>query len=362
MELKFACSLNNISRLSKLFKLPQLRYIASFYSSTDAFLEHLKFEEGSKREIYLFKYLENKSMKALLSPSPSLKPPTSVKSLFDTSNKSCVQDLVSCLEQYSKGETSVPNKRLDVLLIYFAKNGNTTGVKALQIFIKEHNIQHFQLQSEYKHYLAEALFINGKVEDSLKLFFSAYNNIQIRNKVKLMLVCLFPLLSTQHSDATLRKTIDRIEQFSLEREDEIILGCLWKSLFQSTWFSDQQLAKQILERNSCLLQVIQWMIPAIGKAFLKEHRIDDFYRLIELTLEYGLNKFEAVLLRHLFDYHYIHQDIEQCSAVVKYLSTSSDCQLSGDQQTKYVNLLLKSKDSVTSKLNIKKPQNLLYKF
>uniref|UniRef100_A0A1B6FMH8 Uncharacterized protein n=1 Tax=Cuerna arida TaxID=1464854 RepID=A0A1B6FMH8_9HEMI len=362
MELKFARMQYKLHRLLSVVKVTQLRSISPFHSSTDTFVDTLSLEEGRKREISLFKYFQNTSINVLFSQKPSIQPNIDSKFLFNASSNSSIQDLVTGIENYLKGEISVPNKKLNFLLIYFAKSGNTTGVESVQVFIKRHNFEHFQLQSEYKHYLAEALFVRGKVEDSLKLFFSAYNNVQIRDKVKLKLVCLFPLLSIQHSAGTLRKTISTVEQFSLEQEDQIILGYLWKSLFESTWFSDQQLAKQILEKHSNLLQVIQWMIPAMGKELLQDHKIDDFYRLIELTLKYELKRYESILLRLLFDYYYVHQNIERCSAVVKYLSTKPDFQLSEDQQRKYVNLLLKSKDSVTSKLNIKKPQNLKYKF
>ncbi|KAG8312671.1 uncharacterized protein LOC124355359 [Homalodisca vitripennis] len=362
MELKFARVQYKLTRLLSVAGVTQLRSISPFHSSTDTFVDNLIFEEGRKREISLFKYFENKSFNVLFPQRSSIQPNIGNKFLFDASNNNSIQDLVTGIENYLKGEISVPNKKLNFLLIYFAKNGNTTGVEAVQVFIKRHNFEHFQLQSEYKHYLAEALFIRGKVEDSLLLFFSAYNNVKVRDKVKLKLVCLFPLLSSQHSDGRLRKTIKTVEQFSLEQKDQIILGYLWKSLFESTWFSDHQLAEQILEKHPNLVQVIKWMIPAMGKELLQDHKIDDFYRLIELTLKYELKRFEGTLLQFLFDYYYIHQNIERCSEVVKYLSTKPDFQLSEDQQRKYINLLLKRKDSVTSKLNIKKPQNLKYKF
>lgn len=309
----------------------------SFSTGTDGLLDNLLLEVGGKREKVLSKYFENcpqkppnvisqtsPSQNEELPPSSEKHPPKTLKLLSkirpstnevlsakrssipahsELSGIDDVKTLVRLLERNLNYEDIVPNESLSYLLVYFAKNGNVCGVKAVQLIVKKYNISHFKLQSGYDHYMAEALWINGKVEDSLKLFVAAYDNSQLRNKIKAMLTCLFPLLVTHHGESTVRKTIYAIERLSSEKDDHIILACLWKELFQSIWFSDQQLSKQILEQNPHLLPVIKWMIPAMGKDLLKSHKVEDFYRLIEFTLENELRKFEGLLLQHLFDYY-----------------------------------------------------------
>lgn len=313
--------------LGYLFKT-SCSVLFSSSAGTDTLLDHLVVEVGGKRDRILSKYFEKHPTKSLhvlpqIMPSPNevedvlprnrpshneVHPPTSSNSpikseLTVVSDKCDVNHFVRLLERNISTEDSVPDDSLHYILVHFAKNGNVSGVKAVQVIVKKYNFPHFTQQSEYNHYLAEALWINGRVEDSLKLFVAAYDNSKLRNKIKVMLTCLFPLLTTQHGESTVRKTVYAIERLSSEKEDHILLGCLWKELFQSTWFSDQQLSKQILQQNPHLLQFIQWMIPTMGKDLLKGHKVEVFYRLIEFTLENDLRKFEGILLRLLFDFY-----------------------------------------------------------
>lgn len=367
MEYKFA--LTQLKLLQKGSLKLNLKYLyktscnvlISFSTGTDGLLDNLVLEVGGKRDKVLSKYFENcpqKPLKIISRTSPSQNeelPPTSstkqpqktlqvlsqtrpitnevlllspksssIPALSELSGIDDVKTLVRLLERNLNYKDIVPNESLRYLLVYFAKNGNVCGVKAVQLIVKKYNISYFNLQSGYDHYMAEALWINGKVEESLKLFVAAYDNTQLRNKIKVMLTCLFPLLVTHHGESTVRKTIYAIERLSSENEDHIILGCLWKELFLSIWFSDQQLSKQILQQNPHLLQVIKWMIPTMGKDLLKSHKLEEFYRLIEFTLENELIKFEGLLLRHLFDYYCKYARI---SKLFKYLILGLEVQI-----------------------------------
>lgn len=285
-------------------------FIASLSTSTDIYLDYLVVEAGSRREKCLAKYLSSslESVEDKLSKH-STRPVTLRTSINTELSRYAVydgkseQDIFKCLEQNLDLEKKVPSSELHLQLLYFSKNGNANGVKAVQILIKNHNQDHFYAHSEYKHYLAEALWIKGMVEDSLNLFLSAYTNPNVQGKVKLMLHALFPILIDRHSQSTLLKSILRLEKFSADQQDPFLLALLWKELFKSSWFCDQQLSVQILEKNLQLIQVVQWMIPALGRDLLMNHKLDDFYRLIELNLKYNLKNFVELLLHLLFDYH-----------------------------------------------------------
>lgn len=357
MEYRFA--LTHLKLLQKGLLRLNLKYLCetscnvsfSFSTGTDGLLDNLVLEVGGKRDKVLSKYFESRPQKHVtsrISPSQNEElPPTScrkhpqktvqvlsqirpstnevpvlppksfsIPALSELSEIGDTNTLVRFLERNLSCKDIVPNESLRYLLVYFAKNGNVCGVKAVQLIIKKYNISHFKLQSGYDHYMAEALWINGKVDDSLKLFVAAYDNTQLRNKIKVMLTCLFPLLVTHHGESTVRKTVYAIERLSSDKEDHILLACLWKELFQSNWFSDQQLSKQILQQNPHLLQIIKWMIPTMGKDLLKSHKVEDFYRLIEFTLENELKKFEGLLLRLIFDYYCKYAHIG-CTGILK---------------------------------------------
>ncbi|XP_054278251.1 uncharacterized protein LOC128996801 [Macrosteles quadrilineatus] len=330
-------------------------------SNTDAYVENLISEEGIKRENKLTQYFQNVSSKNLHGEMSKIG-----LSLYQENN-TCglkktddAEELASCIEEKTD-VTKVPNEKLGYLLVYFTKDGNVNGVKAIQSIIKKHNASHFQYYAQYNHYLAEALWLDGKVPTSLNLFSFAYDNTVVRPKVKVMLPNLFTSLVEQHSEATLHTLIYNIEQFSGKKRDDLLLACLWRELYLSTWFSDQEEATKLLLKNSQILKYVQWMVPTMGKMLLKSHRVEDCYRLIQFTLTNNFTHMTDVLIRLLFEYYYIHENLERCTAVVKY-SSSLNSPLTEDQQRRYISLLLKSKDTVKSKSIVKKPQDLKYTF
>lgn len=283
---------------------------ASLSTSTDIYLDNLVVETGSKREKLLANYLSSSlesiedklsiHSRGLGTCKTSKNTELSRFSVYDGRSE---QDIFKCLEMNFDFREKMPCDELKLQLIYFSKNGNADGVKAIQMAIKKHNPNDFYTHSEYKHYLAEALWIKGKVEESINIFLTAYTNPCVQTKVKLMLHALFPLLIDQHSQSILLKTISLLEKFSDDKQDPFLLALLWKELFKSPWFCDQQLAMKLLENNYLLIQVVQWMIPALGRDLLMNHKLDDFYRLIELSLGNDLKNFAALLLQLQFDYY-----------------------------------------------------------
>lgn len=277
----------------------------SFYSnSVDTYVQTLLIEECSRKEISLLKYFEHSSknnvtstvcVNNILSEMPRLE-------RLKNRQTGSKLDLRRQIEDEMKGEKSIPNRKMHIILTYFVKNGDINGVKTIQLILEKHNNTHYKLYSEYKHYLAEALWIHGQIEDSWELFSFTYSNELVRPQVIVMIKCLFPLLLSQHSEALLYKTVCSIEKFSVDNNDFVILTYIWKELFLSDWFSDQQLSKEILQRNLKIISMIHFMIPSIGRMLLSQHKVDAFYRLFEFNLENDLNQ-DGTLIRLLFDYY-----------------------------------------------------------
>lgn len=280
-----------------------------YSTSTDLYLDYLVTEEGSKGDLKLHKAFQ--SSNNIFSKNYNLHEiPTLFKlKKFQSEN---ITDLVKRIELHMTNEKCIPNSKLYFLLNYFVKVGNTSGVKAIQSVVKNNNTANFQLNSNYNHYLAEALWVNGKIEESLKLFTITYSNEHVRPKVVIMLRCLFPILITQHSEVLVNKIIKSIEQFSIEKNDFIILMYIWKELFESEWFSDQKLSTELLERNVQLLNLIQFIIPTMGKVLLAQHKIQTFNRLLEFTIEKELKQ-DTTLIQLLFDYY-----CKYCSSFYSY--------------------------------------------
>lgn len=301
MELKIVCPSNKVLR-NTIKNVYQTISYAFYSNSLDAYIDSLVIEKGSKKQMSLHKYFESSSKN---SSTLNVKNSVMVNPNLEKWNTYRVEnntDLISKIEYEMREETTIPNKKLYYILTYYVKCGDISGVKTIQLIIEKYNSTHFRLHSEYKHYMAEAMWINGKIEDSFELFSIAYNNVLIRPQVIVMLKCLFPLLISRHSEVLLNKIVCLVEKFSVENNDFTILAFVWKELFQSDWFSDQELSRDLVQRNVKLRSVIHFIIPSMGKTLLKEHNLDTFYRLFEFTLKHELNQ-DGILLRFLFDYY-----------------------------------------------------------
>lgn len=100
------------------------------------------------------------------------------------------------------------------------------------------------------------------------------------------------------SEAVLLKLIHLIETL----EDMTILEQAWTALFNSEWFSDQQLALGLFQRHGSLRLRVSVQINYITFLSLREHNIDAVYRLVELLLSHEMMHECQKVLGLLFDY------------------------------------------------------------
>lgn len=100
------------------------------------------------------------------------------------------------------------------------------------------------------------------------------------------------------SEAVLLKLIHLIETL----EDMTILEQAWTALFNSEWFSDQQLAMGLFRRHGNLRLRVSVQINYITFLSLREHNIDAVYRLVELLLSHEMMHECQKVLGLLFDY------------------------------------------------------------
>lgn len=214
--------------------------------------------------------------------------------------------------QCVKYEKCPTGAALQKLLSFFAQSGDKDSIKRFQILAEKINPEQYELNAKFLHYLAEAIWTRGNVQESLKLFEEVYENyVFLRRKIKLMIKFMIVNVISDHSEATLVVIINFTEDIATKYDDYFPLACIWQACFISEWYSDQCKAAEILERHEKLCHHISNRIHFVVNTALKSHRTEVVHRLFELLLKYDMKIHYNFILQSLFNY--------RCKCVNKYV-------------------------------------------
>lgn len=138
---------------------------------------------------------------------------------------------------------------------------------------------------------------------SISIFEEVYHdNPFLRRKIRLILRYLILEAVSNRSEAVLVNLITFTERLAKAYKDYYVMACLWQACFLSEWFSDQQVAFDLLEKNYVLCKTIQAHIPHVVNISLKHHKTEPVYRLLEVLLKHEMKLQSSIVLVVLFDY------------------------------------------------------------
>lgn len=168
----------------------------------------------------------------------------------------------------------------------------------------ENNYQQvLQQNADFKHYLAEALWVQGNICKSLKLFKDVYeSNCDLRKSITNTIKNLILCSSLNHGEAVMCKILKFCEYIHENFRDPCLLGVVWQMCFLSEWYADQCKALDILEENEKLCDSVVNRFPFVVKSALVEHRTEVVYKLLEFLLKKGWKVEYSSVLQCLFDY------------------------------------------------------------
>lgn len=224
----------------------------------------------------------------------------------------------------------------------FSRHGDKTGVCAIRKICRVYNTALLISQADYKHYLAEAAWINGNVREALDLFADVYkHSATLRRKVRNMTKFLFAECISKRSEASVVLITNFAKNFADDYKDYYFLSSLWQFCFLSEWFSDQKMAQELLEQYEGLRKAIKDKIYVIALTALKQDDVEVVHRVLEIVLRYNMRQQYTVILREYFDYKCALGDLEGCSAIISSAS-ELNVSLKAEQHERFLVLLLDS--------------------
>lgn len=181
--------------------------------------------------------------------------------------------------------------------------GNKEGVLLVRKLCEKTRPDVLQSNSNFDHFMAEAIWVKGDIFKSLDLFEKVYyENAFLRRRIRLMLKHLVVDLVANKSEGALWHLIAFSEKLAKDYKDFFPLTCVWQACFLSEWYTDQCIAVELLERNEELCKSIVSRIHYVVYVSLKCHRTEVVYRLVEIMLKYGMKQQSSLVLLSLLDY------------------------------------------------------------
>lgn len=215
-------------------------------------------------------------------------------------NVNYVLDLV----EFCVRNNTVPPKHLTSAAVQIlAENGKHVAILQIKRLCETHCPELLRLNANFDVHLAEAFWNHGDVNKSLTLFTDIYTRSKaLQRQVNTTLKYLFLNIIKNRGEAVLLAVIKFCESLHKNHQDVFLLALVWQMCFLSEWFSDQNVAFDLIEQNTELRKVVLLRVPFLASLALNNHQTDLVYRLLEFLLKHELKIEYSSVLQCLFDY------------------------------------------------------------
>lgn len=188
-----------------------------------------------------------------------------------------------------------------------AQKGNKSLIFKIVELCNEQQPQLLVANSYFKHYLAQTIWLNGNIPESLRLLEEVYtSNNFLRCKIRLILKDLISDAVNTKSGAAVINIKNFAITFSVKYGDFFPLLCVWQDCILSEWFTDQEFALDLLDHNGGLREAVINKFQYVAVISVFHHRTEVVYRLLEILLKYDMKlQYNGVLLV-LLDYQSKH--------------------------------------------------------
>ncbi|RZC38690.1 uncharacterized protein BDFB_006587 [Asbolus verrucosus] len=293
----------------------------------DALIENVKVEEKEAQEVKI-EGLGNEQLAFLLQDA------------MDNDDRELVVNLINLCVEHNRAP---PFNILVNILSMCSQNGDKDSVYRIQKLCKDHYAGASKQNSDFQHFVAEAIWVKGDVSKALEIFEGIYrDNAYLRRRIRLMLKYLIADLVSNRSEAALWNIIKFSQRILADFQDFFPLTCVWQACFLSEWFTDQCTALELLEKNNGLCKYVVNRIPYVVFVSLKSHRTEVVYRLLEILLKYKMKQQYSSVVGSLLDYQFRYGDFQSCAEIIRW-TIENDVALPSNQNIKMINLLLNEK-------------------
>ncbi|VVC98015.1 unnamed protein product [Leptidea sinapis] len=276
--------------------------------------------------------------------------------LAESKEKELLKFISICYEK----KVAIGKDILKTLFRGYSTNGKVNNVNVLQKYCNRVMPNYYQYNGEFFHYLAKAECMRGNSDKGLSILFNAYKKYEAhRGFYRTIFKELIYDSVTNRSEASLVVFKKYVLELSNKWSDSYPLVCFWHMCWKSDWFSDQQLAEELLESSEELQKVIKNMASAMCISVLKEYNDDAAARFLQILLKYKMMDEYAHILKILFAYKLKNRDVRGCTEILRNCDALG-VSLPAYQHNQFIKMMIKRKDD--GKQTPSKTENFKLKF
>lgn len=214
-----------------------------------------------------------------------------------------LKNILKLVKYCVTNDTAPPRDFVIAATRILAENGESEAILQIKRLCETYFPDILRLNAHFDIFMAEALWNQGNTSKSLCLFSDIYNNNKaFYGQLNATLKYLFVNTIQNRGEAFLLMVIKFCENLHKTQQDVFLLPFVWQMCFLSEWFTDQNVAFDLIEQNSQLRKVILLRVPFLVTLALNNHQTDVVYRLLEFLLKHELKIEYSTVLQCLFDY------------------------------------------------------------
>ncbi|XP_060848843.1 uncharacterized protein LOC132928292 [Rhopalosiphum padi] len=246
--------------------------------------------------------------------------------------------LTTYLQQCLDGYSQVSESALNQFRLTMARHGKINGLVLIERLNKKYGncIKESELQMNF----AEAYWTNGNLHSMFKIFESSYSIES--TKVNHVLEPIIHTIVKSHGAASVVMVSTFVNSIVIKYGDYHPMCILWKYLFLSELYNDNLEAEKLIQKNTNLIENVQYLIPALTRKLLKTHKIDYVQKILIILLKHKQMEPYQWILSSLFEYYYTLGNVRQCKEIMKH-SIELNVPLTEAQQSRLINKVFNNK-------------------
>lgn len=220
---------------------------------------------------------------------------------INTKNYSEVNKIINfCIDK----QIPLPSALVSMIASKYSNIGLVESLATVQTLCKLTDEKEYYRKGEFLHHLALCYWIKGNCTRCIELLRECSSKYpSLNDTTKKVLKCVIPEAVSSRSQAQLVNITDFIKEFARRFGDFYPMTLLWNQLFLSCWYTDQELADQLLDSDENLQRCVSLLVPSLVPYLIKKNQVPDVYRFLQILLKYKFMDEYSTTLQILFDYY-----------------------------------------------------------
>jgi len=302
--------------------------------------------ELTTRKINKFNKLRGEIRRNQSQADISVKQRDLFKEIYDCLDSRDEEALESVIDKWLEKPIQLPLATLCELVEFSSKTGNTKLFHKLIVYTTTFEPDfHKEKLSYFEALNLELDWRTGTNVDQLIENFESLYKKSFSDEVasRHMASCFNAMMKDcveKKGEAVVLKLKDKIVKMCEESKDYLLLFELWRNLFESFWFSDQQIASELIATHATLREMLSKQLSLLCFTYLRNNNTELVNRLIQIFLQFNMMRQVETLVKLLFDFECWRQNMDAVVKIVQ-LCRELGIELTEKESKKLVELLLK---------------------